>query len=51
MSSDKKKIRLNTDYEKIESIKSAMSLTNWDRSELWVQRQNLQDLCYNIFIK
>jgi hypothetical protein len=38
-------------YEKIESIKSTISMTNGDRPELWIQRQNLQDLYHQIIIK
>ena len=38
-------------YEKIESIKSTMSMANGDRPELWIQRQNLQDLYHQIILK
>ena len=38
-------------YEKIESIKSTISMANGDRPELWIQRQNLQDLYHQIILK
>jgi hypothetical protein len=38
-------------YEKIESIKGAISMANGDRPELWIQRQNLQDLYHQIILR
>lgn len=38
-------------YSKIESIKSTISMANADRPELWIQRQNLQDLYHQIILK
>ncbi len=38
-------------FEKIESIKGAISMTNGDRPELWIQRQNLQDLYHQIILR
>lgn len=37
-------------YDKIESIKSTISMANGDRPELWIQRQNLQDLYRQIIL-
>ena len=37
-------------FDKIESIKSTMSMANGDRPELWIQRQNLQDLYRQIIL-
>ncbi|RNA15598.1 SMG7-like isoform X1 [Brachionus plicatilis] len=37
-------------FNKIESIKSTVSLTNADRSEFWIQRQNLLDLYQQIIL-
>jgi hypothetical protein len=38
-------------YEKIESIKTTISMANGDRPELWIQRQNLQDLYHQIILR
>lgn len=38
-------------YEKIDSIKSTISMANAERPELWIQRQNLQDLYRQIVLK
>jgi hypothetical protein len=38
-------------YEKIESIKTAVSMANGDRPEVWIQRQNLQDLYHQIILR
>lgn len=38
-------------FNKIESIKSTVSPTNADRSEFWIQRQNLLDLYHQIILK
>ena len=37
-------------YDKIESIKSTISMANAERAELWIQRQNLQDLYHQIIL-
>lgn len=54
----KKQARSTTDasrnvkamYDKIESIKSTISMANAERAELWIQRQNLQDLYHQIIL-
>lgn len=54
----KKQTRSTTDasrnvkamYDKIESIKSTISMANAERAELWIQRQNLQDLYHQIIL-
>ena len=38
-------------YEKIGSIKTTISMANGDRPELWIQRQNLQDLYHQIILR
>lgn len=38
-------------YERIESIKSVMSMANGERPELWIQRQNLLDLYHQIILR
>ena len=38
-------------FSQIESIKSTMSMKNGNKPELWVQRQNLQDLYHQIILK
>lgn len=37
-------------YDQIESIKSTICMTNGERPELWIQRQNLQDLYHQIIL-
>ena len=38
-------------FNQIESIKCAMSMKNGNKPELWIQRQNLQDLYHQIILK
>ena len=38
-------------HDKIEAIKGAISMTNGDRPELWIQRQNLQDLYHQVILR
>lgn len=38
-------------FNQIESIKSTMSMKNGNKPELWIQRQNLQDLYHQIILK
>lgn len=38
-------------YEQIESIKGTICMANGDRPELWIQRQNLQDLYHQVILK
>lgn len=38
-------------YDKIESIRSTISMVNAERAELWIQRQNLQDLYHQIILR
>lgn len=38
-------------YDKIESIRGTISMANAERAELWIQRQNLQDLYHQIILR
>jgi hypothetical protein len=38
-------------YDQIESIKKTICMANGDRPELWIQRQNLQDLYHQVILK
>lgn len=38
-------------YDQIKSIKGTICMSNGDRPELWIQRQNLQDLYHQIILK
>ena len=48
---DKNSMNVQNLYNKIESIKNTVSMVNAERPELWIQRQNLQDLYHQIIIK
>ncbi|CAF0714051.1 unnamed protein product, partial [Brachionus calyciflorus] len=47
---DKNSINVQNLYNKIESIKNTVSMVNAERPELWIQRQNLQDLYHQIIL-
>ena len=38
-------------FDQIESIKKTICMANGDRPELWIQRQNLQDLYHQVILK
>ena len=37
-------------FDQIESIKDTICMTNGEKAELWIQRQNLQDLYHQIIL-